>query len=324
MRNLKAFGLELILLVAIAGCAGDDESSTAGTSGSTSSVAATGTGGSTNSGTGGMTGTGGANTGGAGGFGGDGAGGGVGGSSLPGIPGTVVLHEDFESGGAGDLRLNNFYFPWSVSFPNVTSNPSNGCNGTGSKVARIELRPTDKNVHNVYRAEFFSAYSNLWDVDKTNWVEWCIYFPPDFDPGPFPGPEALIIGQVHGNGTGPVSTITLRGCQGTSSPLDLCWGVMGKNLSNGGPTPHGITVGGNSNHPFQQQGQWVKLVYQFKASQSGQGIINAWMNGTKIGAMTGDVGTSTTDDPYFKTGLYHRPDTTTVIYMDDITMTTEP
>ena len=253
------------------------------------------------------------------------------------IPGTTSIDEGFETATIsntdpptpatiGSLRgIDYFDHTFDIVTYNSGDAPASGPTGSsGTKAIRIELRPTDLNDSNVYRAEIFTQYNDDWKVEKTNWASWWIYVPANFDPGEMAGGQNLIIGQVHGNGpNGPVSTITLQECNNNQSPIGFCWNVMGKRLVDGSPKAFGITIGGNNAIPFTQRGQWVNLKYQFKASQSGNGVINVWVDDELIGTMSGNVGIVMNDDPYWKAGLYHKGENTMVMFIDDILLTNE-
>lgn len=232
------------------------------------------------------------------------------------LPGQIVLSENFESNRLGALKTQS-YFNHALNIVDYkykdapTSSPYGG-----NRFVRFELRPEDLNEVNRFRTEVLSNFSGVMKANKTNWGEWYLYFPKNFNPGKLQG--HLIIGQIHGNGSpdkAPVMTITL---QYESKTGDYYWNVMGKTLKSGKPVGSNITVNGIRGNEFKEHGKWVKLKFQFKASLSNNGILKVWKDDQLLGEMSGNVGTSVTKDPYFKTGLYHRGTNDMVMYADDI------
>lgn len=237
------------------------------------------------------------------------------------LPGTQTYFQKFESSSL-DMRYQA-YFDHSLNIVNVgqyADSPKSAI--SGSRMLRVVMKPTDLNKVNRYRTEVMTKTSGVLSGKKRNWIEWYMYFPSNFKPGrigkDLGETDGLILGQIfQSNRTGPSLVLALEESTGGGG-APYTWSVQAGKTQSGKKSWNNISVGTATARKFSQAGQWVKFKIEYKTSQSNNGVARLWMNDELLAEMKGYVGHSETEDLYFKTGIYHRTENTTALYIDNI------
>jgi len=220
------------------------------------------------------------------------------------------------------LLTNQGYYPHTFKIMKAGEGDAPASAISGDQLLRVELRPDDPNPNGIYRAEVrTNPRGTVLSTQKTNYIEWYLYFPEDFNPGPVKG--NLILSQINGNGAqngkgGPQVTISL---QDPEDGAPYFWNVSVRKDKDTAVRKAGMenaTIGGERNFKFDQAGQWVKFNLIYKYSQEGNGIVRVWMNDTLIGEKIGNVGHDPDRNPYFKCGIYHCGTYPVVTFIDNI------
>jgi len=150
----------------------------------------------------------------------------------------------------------------------------------GQKSVRFEIRDDQPLVHDGKRSEICIVKGSEGDIDRNTWYSFAIFFPSDYDYDN----EPEVLNQWYQNGSPATS---LRGLK------DRVVLISGNTMDN--RVTHDVG-------PIVKNG-WTEYVFHFIHSFGPDGLIEVWLNGTKILTLHGG---NMYDDvlPKWKIGLY--------------------